>query len=72
MVQKETKHILKGLNSITICAKGLSSHPKTAKWIEDTISKGMNQPIVPPIDRNWFNYDMETRKPKGTHRYGFL
>ena len=72
MVQKEVKHILGHIPSVAISTKGVASHPNTRKWIEETIRKGMNQPIVPPINRDWSHYDDETGKPIGTHRYGFL
>ena len=59
------------LANVVIGSKGVASHPKTVKWIEDIISKGMNQAEVPPIKRTWSHLDWETGNPVGTYRYGF-
>jgi sirohydrochlorin ferrochelatase len=72
MLQNEVKYILNGVPSFAISQKGIISHPNAVKWIENTIKKGMNQQIVPPINRKWTIMDRETGKPIGTHRYGLL
>lgn len=70
-IQDEAKLILEGVPSVVVSTKGVCSHPKAVKWIEDTISKGMNQPTFTPINRDWTLMDIDTGKPVGTSRYGF-
>ena len=70
---KDLQSYLKGMiPPEDICMKGVISHPNAAKWIEETIKRGLDQPYLAPINRNWSAYDYETGKPQGTHRYGFL
>ncbi len=71
MVQIETKRILRKIPNLVISKKGMASHPKAVKWMEDIISKGMNQTEAPPIKKTWSHLDYDTDKPVGTHRYGF-
>ncbi|MBW1912392.1 MAG: hypothetical protein JRI43_04330 [Deltaproteobacteria bacterium] len=71
MVQMQLKQILRKIPNVVISKKGVASHPKTVKWIEATISKGMNQTEPPPVKRTWSHLDYDTDKPVGTHRYGF-
>jgi hypothetical protein len=70
---KDLQSHLKGMISPEdICMKGVISHLNTARWIEDIINRGLDQPYLAPINRNWSTYDYETGKPVGTHRYGFM
>jgi sirohydrochlorin cobaltochelatase len=71
MVQMETKRILRKIPNLVISKKGMASHPKAVKWIEDIISRGMNQTEPPPVKKTWSHLDYDTDKPVGTHRYGF-
>jgi hypothetical protein len=71
MVQMETKRILRKSPNVVISNKGVASHPNAVKWIEDIISKGMNQTEVPPVKKTWSHLDYDTDKPVGTYRYGF-
>ena len=70
-LQMEVKNILRRIPQVVMSTKGVASHPKAMKWIEETISRGMNQPEVPPIKRTWSHLDYDTGKPVGTHHYGF-
>ena len=72
MLQFELQHLLKGIPSVAISQKGFITHPNTVRWIEAIIQKGMQQSVVPPINRKWTRMDQETRKPQGTTRYGLL
>ncbi len=71
MVQMETKRILRKIPNLVISKKGVASHPKAVKWIEDIISKGMNQIEAPPFKKTWSHLDYDNDKPVGTYRYGF-
>jgi sirohydrochlorin cobaltochelatase len=71
-LQMEMRHILRGIPSVIMSNRGVISHSKAKKWIEETIQRGMDQPQVPPVNRGWSHYDCETGKPKGTHQYGLL
>jgi hypothetical protein len=72
MMQFELQHLFKGIPSVAISQKGFINHPNTVKWIEAIIQQGIQQSIVPPINRKWTRMDQETGKPPGTTRYGLL
>jgi hypothetical protein len=70
MVQEEVKNILKEIPSVAISSKGIANHPLAVEWVEETISKKMDQPKVTPVNTHWGHLDWVKGKPYGTIRYG--
>ena len=60
------------ISETNIFSRGVLYHDKTVEWVEAVIAKGMNQPPVEEVDRNWAIMDIEEPPtPLRKNRYGF-
>jgi sirohydrochlorin ferrochelatase len=57
---QDLKLYLKGIvPQEDICMKGVLDHPNAEKWVQKVMRKGINQPSVRPVNRNWTAHDAE-------------